>query len=113
MTKKNTNPETTNNIIKKLPLTLASHAFSLILLFILCDIMIGGFLFYQYVFLVTSYQPEALPSTVTFKSVLYQDVLNQWQAQQQTLQTDAKDASVNPFVSAPESAPPSNASHNF
>ena len=60
---------------KKLFWLLGLHAFSLILLLILIDLIIGGVIFYNYVFLAEQEVPKVTSTIIKFDDKSYQDVL--------------------------------------
>lgn len=63
------------NILWKLGL----HAFWVILFFVLIDFIIGGFIFYKYVFLAERAVPQASENIIKFDSKAYQSVLEKIQ----------------------------------
>ena len=81
---------TFNNILKILSVRtkktlwiLGLHAFFLILFFVLIDFIVGGFVFYQNVFLAEKEEPNATESIIKFNVKDYQDVLGELQAREQ------------------------------
>jgi len=87
--------------MKKLPWAVASYAFSYMLLFILIGLLVGVFIFYQYIVSVELYQPETAHETVQFQYDTYKKVINDWQINQQALQPSADQKLLNPFTPAP------------
>jgi len=78
--------DTSKNIgtkLKKVALVLGLHAFSLILLFVLLDILIGVFVFYVYVFPAENGVAQESGDIIKFNSKIYQDVLQQLQSREQ------------------------------
>ena len=61
--------------IKKIPWVLASHAFLIILLFILLNLILGVYLFYKYVILVEIEQQKIAEKDIKFEYNAYQQVL--------------------------------------
>lgn len=59
---------------------LGLHAFSLILFLIFIDVILGGFVFYSYVFLAERETPKATGNITKFDLKTYQDVLDELQA---------------------------------
>lgn len=70
--------------IKKIPWFLGKNAFLFILIFILMSIAFGGFLFYQYIFLVSNKEPNIVNISTEFKKDIYQSVLNELQTRENT-----------------------------
>ena len=70
--------------IKKIVLAFGLHAFSLILFFVLVDILIGGFIFYNYVFLAENATPQTAGSILKFNNAAYQELLGQLQTREQS-----------------------------
>lgn len=77
--------ELTNNIlkilsarIKKIIWVLGYRAFLIILLFIFIDLILGGFIFYKYVFLAEKQIPNA-SGIIKFNDKAYQNVLEELQ----------------------------------
>jgi hypothetical protein len=69
--------------IKKIIWVLGLHAFSLLLLLVFISIILGGFIFYKYVFLAERKQPEATQNVIKFDYNAYKDVLEKIQPTQQ------------------------------
>jgi hypothetical protein len=63
---------------------LGLHAFTLILFLIFIDIVLGGFIFYNYVFLVEKENTTAVKKIIQFDTKTYQNVLLQLQAREQS-----------------------------
>ncbi len=83
--------------IKKTLWILGSHAFLIILLFILLNLILGVFLFYKYVILVEIKEPEIIGRTVNFKYNIYQEVLKDWQIKGQSFEEFPDKKYLNPF----------------
>lgn len=85
------------SIFEGVPWFLGRHAFTVILFFALCAMVLGGFLFYNYI-AVERGEPETSGGPLKFREDIYQRVLGQWQLYDQKLQqSEYKDYS-NPFV---------------
>lgn len=69
--------------IKKALWILGLHAFSLILFLVLVDIILGGFIFYKYVFLTEKEEPKVTENIFKFDTKTYQDVLKELQTRGQ------------------------------
>lgn len=69
---------------KKVIWVLGLNAFSLILVLVFIDLILGGFIFYKYVFLVEKMQPVSAGNIVKFDYKNYQNVLEHLQATGQT-----------------------------
>ena len=72
--------------IKKILWVLGFHAFSLILLIILIEVILGGFIFYKYVFLAQDQESKITENIIRFDDKTYQNVLEQLQARGQGIQ---------------------------
>ena len=70
----------------KIPWRLASHAFLIVLILVLLDLLLGILLFYNYVLLVKVEEPKITGETIVFKSNTYQEVLKEWQLKKQEFQ---------------------------
>jgi uncharacterized membrane protein YukC len=70
---------------KKLLWAIGLHAFSAILIFIVLDIIFGGFLFYTYVYIAQKSNPEINTASFQFKDDSYQKILGQWQERDKKL----------------------------
>ena len=71
--------------IKKIPRNLGRNAFWFILMFILLDILVGEILFYKYVVLKNSEDPEIINISTKFKENTYQSVLKRVQDKEDVL----------------------------
>ena len=65
--------------IKKIPLILGRNIFLCILILILIDILIGGFLFYKYVILIDTKELKIISVYNKFKENTYWSVLKEWE----------------------------------
>ena len=72
-----------NMRIKKILWLLGLHAFLLILFFIFVDFILGGFIFYKYVFLAEKEEPEITKNIIKFDYETYNYVLERLQAADQ------------------------------
>ena len=69
----------------------ARHAFLSFLVLVLMSLVLGGFLFYKYSFLIAKIEPEITGKTVQFKEGLYQKVMLELQNRQERFKkADAK-----------------------
>lgn len=85
------------DIIKKIPLILAQHAFLVMLIFILFYLVFAVFIFYQYVILVEiNYGKNSLKNT-QFEYNAYQKILEEWQTKDQIFQQSLLSKPLNPF----------------
>jgi len=66
--------------IKKIFWIFALHAFWLILLFILIDLLFGSFIFYKYVFLAESEEGTITEKITKFNEKAYQNILKELQS---------------------------------
>lgn len=69
--------------VKKILWLLGLHAFLLILFLILVDLIWGGFVYYQYVYMAESQAPQANGSVIKFDAKTYQVVLDELQVRGQ------------------------------
>lgn len=76
--------------IKKIFWALGLHAFLLILILIFLDFILGGLVFYKYVFLAEMENPAAAGNIIKFNTKTYQEVL----LQRQTLEGNSGIPSV-------------------
>lgn len=78
-----TMPIIDSNKIKQTLWTLGKNAFSIILLLILLDLIIGVGIFYGYVIIAKVDQPETTGGAFKFEYTKYQKVLHAWQEKEQ------------------------------
>ncbi len=83
--------------IKKIPWILASHAFLVILFFILFNLILGVFLFYKYVILAETKEQKIARETVKLEYNIYQEVLKEWQKKEQQFGESPDKKYLNPF----------------
>ena len=76
--------ETLTAEIKKTFWILGSRAFLLVLLLIFIDFILGGFIFYKYVFLAEKEEPNVTENVIKFNNKDYQDVMEELQAREQS-----------------------------
>lgn len=92
--------------IKKIIWVLGLHAFSLILLFVFIDFIVGGFVFYKYIFLAGREEFILTENIIRFDEATYKKVLGELQAREQ----ESKELSATPQPSPP--AQPQNTPKN-
>lgn len=73
---------TIKEFFKKIPGTLAEHAFLTSLVLVFISLIIGGLLFYQAAFLAKITELESREKIIKFKENLYQEVLEKWEAKE-------------------------------
>lgn len=83
--------------IKKIPWVLGSHAFSIILILILLDLILGEFLLYKYALLVKKEEPKIIENIIKFEYSDYQKFLEEWQTREQKFKDSAVEKYSNPF----------------
>jgi len=66
--------------LKKFMLFLGLHAFWVILFLIFIDLLLGGFVFYKYGFLVEKEKPNITENILKFNEKIYNEVLMELQA---------------------------------
>ena len=83
--------KSTSDILKKLTLgikktlwILGLHAFLLILFLVFVDFILGGFIFYKYVFLAKKEEYKVTENIIKFDAKTYQDVLRRLQENEQS-----------------------------
>jgi len=72
--------------LSKFCLFSAEHSFLSILILISIALLMGGWLFYQYSILAQKAEPQVTGQTIQFKENLYQEILDQWQIRQDSLE---------------------------
>ena len=75
--------------IKKIFWFLGLHAFSLIIFLIFIGFVLGGFIFYKYVFLAGLEKPNPTEIILKFDEKKYQDVLKAIQQEESKLENEA------------------------
>lgn len=83
--------------IKKVPWILGSHAFSIILILVLLDLILGEFLLYKYALLVKKEEPKITENIIKFEYSDYQKILEEWQAREQKFKEFSVEKYSNPF----------------
>lgn len=68
--------------IKKIFWVLGLYAFLVILFFIFIDFILGGFIFYKYVFLTEKAEPKITQTILKFNTGAYQNVMREIQARE-------------------------------
>ena len=84
--------------IKKIPWILGRNAFLFILIFILLSIILGQFLFYEYVFLVKIEEPKMSDITAKFQESIYRAVLRELDARESVFENPPQKNYPNPFL---------------
>ena len=69
--------------IKKMIWFLGMHAFIVILFLVLIDIILGGIIFYNYVFLAEQKTPQTHGNALKFDNKTYQEVIEKLQSIEQ------------------------------
>lgn len=83
--------------MKNLPLILASHAFLMMLIFILTSLLVGVLLFYNYVILAETQDASIIATGTQFNYNAYQAVLKTWETKKQNLDASTDLPYSNPF----------------
>lgn len=73
--------KTLNERVKRILWCLGLRAFSLVLLFIVIELIWGGFIFYKYVSLPEKSEPKIVENITKFDYKSYQNVLEQLQTE--------------------------------
>ena len=89
--------EKAKNFFKKLPKLLAKHPFSTFFGLLAVDLILGGFVFYKYVFLIEKLETQTPGNIFKFDETTYQEVLNQWQQREEILKNIDNKIYPNPF----------------
>jgi hypothetical protein len=71
------------NWVKKAPWLLGRHAFVIVLMLIMLDLIFGAVVFYKYIFLVEASQSEITQNYSGFKKDTYQEILKIWETRDQ------------------------------
>lgn len=82
--------------IKKILWILGSRAFFLILFFVFLDFILGGFIFYKYVFLAVREESKVAENVLKFDVKTYQEVLGELQARDQSNKESSTASQPNP-----------------
>ena len=85
------------NKTKKIFWILGMHAFLVIVIIVLLELFLGGFLFYRYVFLAERKEPEIVDHSFQFKEGAYQEILDQWDQRDLRLQESLEKEYQSPF----------------
>ncbi|MCX6718590.1 MAG: hypothetical protein NTY81_03265 [Candidatus Staskawiczbacteria bacterium] len=84
--------------IKKILWFLGLHAFALILFLIFTGFILGGFIFYKYVFLAEKEASVGAENILKFDEKSYQDVLKELQAREESNEEPATASPTNPLL---------------
>lgn len=84
--------------IKKIPWILGSYAFSIILILVLLDLILGEFLLYKYALSIKTEEPKIVENTLKFEYNGYQKVLEEWQIREQEFEEFTAEKYSNPFI---------------
>ena len=84
-------------IFSGLPKKLALRAFLTFLALLLLFSILGGFIFYKYVFLVKKKEVEISEKPPQFKEKTYQTILRIWREKEESLQKIGQKEYRNPF----------------
>lgn len=82
---------------KKILWIIGRRAFAVVLILILIDILLGGFLFYKYIFLAEKEKPNVDGAYFRFDDDSYQKILTQWQSRDQKLKDFLQKNYPSPF----------------
>jgi len=83
---------------------LGEHFFFSFLLIFFLTLILGGLIFYQYVFLAEKKEPNILERTIFFNEEAYEKVLEEWGSREKKIQEIDSGQYSNPFI-APSPAP--------
>ncbi len=89
--------ERIKNLFKKLPKTLALHPFLSFWGLLSIALILGGFVFYRYSILAEKLEIETARELLKFKQETYQEVINQWQQREESLENINSKQYINPF----------------
>lgn len=85
-----------SNRMRKVLWFFARHAFLLIILFILCNMLFGEYLFYRYIYVVQNMTPDMSSLPTRFKENTYKAVIDTWNTREAQFNDPATDYH-NPF----------------
>jgi len=85
--------------IKKIPWILASYTFLIMLFLILLDFLLGGYVYYRYIVLVKTQEPQVIERTMKFEYNAYAQILKSWEAKERIFQKPDDNRYINPFAS--------------
>lgn len=89
--------ESTISDAKKILWVIGRHAFLVILVLVLMDILYGGFLYYKYAYLSEKEDPKINSVNSKFNADTYQKIIDQWQERDQKLQQFLQKDYLSPF----------------
>ncbi len=75
----------------------AQGAFFFILIFLLLEVLLGEYLFYQYILVAKTKEPEVTTLPVRFKKEVYQSVLKEWEKRESVFSQAVREKYTNPF----------------
>ena len=84
--------------IKKIPWILGSYAFSIILILILLNLILGEFLLYKYVISIKIDEPKIVENALKFKYGAYQKVLKKWGEKEEKFKEFTAKKYFSPFI---------------
>ena len=84
--------ETIKEFFKKLAWIIGRNTGIALLILFFLALILGGFVFYKYGFLVEKLEPQIIEKTLQFKGTIYQKISQEWQIRQQKFeQADLKE----------------------
>lgn len=89
--------KTALRLTKKFFWFLGKYAFSVTLVIILLELVLGGVLFYQYQLSLKKGESDTSNESFQFKYSVYQNVLTRWELRDQKLQESLQKNYSNPF----------------
>ncbi len=87
-----------NEKIRKLPFILGGQAFLIVLIIILIEVLIGGFLLYQYTNFPELNAMAGAETVIKFKTDTYNQVLSDWKTREERISGSAEKEYKNPFL---------------
>lgn len=85
------------NFLGKLPLILVEHSFLTFSIFLLLSVLLGSFVFYQYIILTSTKSPDFFAQLTEFKEETYQEILKTWQEREKRFNEASSQNYLNPF----------------
>lgn len=85
------------SFLKKLPVILVEHSFLSFFIFLLISVFLGSFIFYQYVILAETKEPDLFIKPTEFKEETYQEILKTWEEREKQFDEASPQNYLDPF----------------
>lgn len=85
------------DFIKRLPRILAEHSFLTILILFFLALILGGLIFYKYIFLIEKAEPQIIKKPFRLEEQIYQKILKEWEERERRFNEASLKVYPDPF----------------